>query len=234
MASNTNSTSTYYDVIVNRAAKKAGVQVNPTGSPSINGPTEAQIYNNEIQRIKGTFWCQTGGWSKLPDNGKTGCLRTAAATMASINSGINVTPNDTEDSLSSIKVNGTKYDWKDGGAYSSQSGAAQGITLYDFNSESAMINAINNELKNNRAVVVKTTVSGQHWVTVTGTKNGKPATSFSDLVGVDPWYNGGNANNPSTATGTGANNSTYSGVITLSSVPNQKAHSDYKIFTFKV
>lgn len=88
-------------------------------------------------------------------------------------------------------------------------------------------------MKNNRTVVVKTTVAGTHWVTVTGTKNGKPATSFDDFIGVDPWYNGNNENNPSPGTGTNSSSNKFSGVITLSSVSNQNLHSDYRMYTFR-
>lgn len=89
------------------------------------------------------------------------------------------------------------------------------------------------ELANGRSVLVKTTVGGEHWVTVTGTVDGNPANSFDDFVGVDPWYNAGNPNNPPPSTGDGAASSNRAGVITLSDVINQNLHPDYRIITYK-
>ena len=230
----TNSTSNYYDVIINRCAKKAGVSVSSTGTPHINSASEGKAYNDELNRIKGAFWCQTGGWSNLAGDGSSECMRTAMATMVSINSGYTVTPNDTGSAATSVTVNGVKINRNNNETtYDSINGAKAGLTLYDIGSEDKLIDAINNELMNNRSVVVKTTKSGEHWVTVTGTKNGKPATSFDDFIGVDPWYNGGNKNNPSTSSGTGSDRSDYSGVITLSSVSGQNLHSQYRILTYK-
>lgn len=226
-------TSKYYNVITNICAKKAGVSVSASGTPNINSGIESTAYNKELNRIQGAFWCQTGGWSNLNGNGSSECMRTALATMVSINSGGTVTPDDTGDGAMSVTVGGTKVSREDGGTYNLSAGADSGFSIYSFNSAADIINAINNELKNDRSVVVKTTVSGMHWVTVTGTKNGKPATSFSDFIGVDPWYNGNNENNPSPGSGSGATRKDLSGVITLSSVSGQNLHSDYKILTYR-
>ena len=84
---------------------------------------------------------------------------------------------------------------------------------------------VNNELANDRSVVVKTDYSGEHWVTVTGTVTGQKATQFSDLKGIDPWYNG---------TGNGSfynNNPQYSGIFQLSQNENQTFHGDYAVMT---
>lgn len=233
----TSSTSSgvYMDVIVQRAAKKASVSLSSSGKPNINSGWESNAYYGEINRIKGAFWCQTGGWSNLPDGGQ--CARTAAATMASINSGYTVTPNDTTGDLSgltAVSVNRTtiNYDYN-ASTYSISEGPVQGLKLYNCGSKEGTIAAINNELKNGRSVLVKTTVSGEHWVTVTGTLDGKPASQFSDFVGVDPWYNGSNPNNPSQGTGSGATNPNRAGVIQLSDVTNQNLHSSYRIITYK-
>lgn len=224
----------YLDTVIMRAAKKAGVGVGSNGVPRINSSTQASIYNAEMSRIKGTFWCQTGGWEELPDSDQ--CGRTAAATMASINSGYTVTPNDTTGNaygLTGIKVNGREIELNDNaGTYNVNAGPKAGLNKYNCGSESGVIAAINNELKNGRSVLVKTTVSGRHWVTVTGTLNGKPAESFDDFVGVDPWYNGSNPNNPLPGTGSGSTNADRAGIIQLSDVSNQNLHSDYVIITY--
>lgn len=235
----TNSTNTpnvCLDTIKRAAAKKAGISLSSTGVPSINGGTAASLYFGEISRINNCFYCQTGGWSKFPNNGKSCCARTAAATMASINSGYTVTPDDTtgtSDYLTGITVNGSEKPWKSMGTYSTSTGAASGLCHYSCGSEDGVIAAINNELKAGRSVMVKTTVSGQHWVTVTGTKDGNYADSFDDFVGIDPWYNGNNPGNLSTGIGSGATNANRAGVIQLSDVTNQNLHSDYSIITFK-
>lgn len=64
---------------------------------------------------------------------------------------------------------------------------------------------INNELANDRSIVVKTDYSGVHWVTVTGTVTGQKATQFSD-----PRYNG---------------------IFQLSQNSNQTFHGDYAVMT---
>lgn len=154
------------DTIKRAAAKKAGISLSPSGSPSINGGTEARLYFGEISRINNCFYCQTGGWSALSGDGSNACGRTAAATMVSINSGITVTPNDTcgsGDSLTGITVNNTTYNLKrNNSTYNVDSGAADGLNYYKCGSESGVISAINNELKAGRSVMVKTTVAGEH------------------------------------------------------------------------
>lgn len=224
----------YLDTVILRAAKKAGVEVGSNGVPRINSSTQASIYNAEMSRIKGTFWCQTGGWDF--SNPQKQCGRTAAATMASINSGYTVTPNDTignGNGLTAIKVNGREIKLNDNaGTYNVNTGPIAGLNKYNCGSEAGVVAAINNELQNGRSVLVKTTVSDGHWVTVTGTLNGKPAESFDDFVGVDPWYNGSNPNNPSTGTGSGSTNANRAGIIQLSDVSNQNLHSDYVIITY--
>jgi hypothetical protein len=158
--------------------------------------------------------------------------------MASLNTKYTVTPNDTSgtasEGLTGITVNG-KYKSFDNnaGRYNSWTGPKEGLNEYSCGSEAGVISAINNELKNGRSVLVKTTVSGGHWVTVTGTLNGKEAKSFSDFKGVDPWYNGNNPNNPHPGTGDYAWKDNRAGEIQLSDVTNQKIHSDYKIITYK-
>lgn len=227
-----NGTSNYYDVIINRAAMKAGISVSSAGYPQITGNNEARIYGEEITRIRGTFWCQTGGWG-FANEGKSSCMRTAAATLVSINSGVTVKPTDVASDVSSIKINGVTHN-RNGNktSYNYSSGADTGLTLYDLNNQTDLINAVNNELKNNRAVMVKTTTSKgyEHWVTITGTKNGKPAASYNDLVGVDPWYNGGNSHNPQPGI-EDSSSSNYSGVFTVSDI--RSLNMEYKIMTYR-
>lgn len=82
----------------------------------------------------------------------------------------------------------------------------------------------------------------EHWVTVTGTVDGKPATSFDDLVGVDPWYNGNNtAHGGSVGIGGDACNASKSGVISLNKTclgfmetTGDKFPDGYRIVTFNV
>ena len=236
----------YYNVIVNRAAKMAGVSVGANGEPRINGEYDYKSYQAALTSIQGTFWCQTGGWSNLSGDGSRECARTASATMASINSGFVVTPNDTGSQMTSVSANGTVYQRTGGYAhnYNTVNGAAQGFHAYGFANTSDLLAAINTELSQNRSVAVKVTTNtgSEHWVTVTGTVDGKPANSFSDLKGVDPWYNGNNtANGGSVGTGSGACNSSKSGVISLSTTcsgfrytSGDNYPSGYRMVTFNI
>lgn len=227
-------TNSFCNVVVSRAAKNAGISVDANGSPIINSAAASKKYLSALNKIESTYWCQTGGWSNLSGDGRTECARTATATMASINSNSIVTPNDTQSQVLGVTVNNKTYSRNTGGSYNITSGAGNGLYSYDLSSSKDLINAVNNELMNNRSVVVKTTVAGEHWVTVTGTKNGKPAKSFDDFIGIDPWYNGSNPENASSSTGNGSTRADRSGVISLSTVTNQNLHSEYKMFTFKI
>lgn len=233
----TSSTNVYYDTIKAAAAKKAAVTLSSSGSPNINSGYEAKRYSDEISRINNCFYCQTGGWSALSGDGSSECCRTAVATMASINSGYTVTPNNTtgnSNGLTGMNVNGKNVTLtKASKQYNITSGPASGLNMYSCGSEEGVVDAINNELSNGRSVLVKTTVGGEHWVTVTGTLNGKPAGTFEDFVGVDPWYNGNNPGNMSTGTGSYSTNPSRAGVIQLSDVKNQNLHSNYSIVTYK-
>lgn len=230
----TNSTNTpnvCLDVIKRAAAKKAGISLSHSGVPNINNSLEAHLYFEEMFRINNCFYSQSGGrWNGLAENSIDGCERTAAATMVSINSGYTVTPNDT---IGPIVVNWSENTRTNQGTYSTVTGAAQGLCEYSCGSESGVIAAINNELKAGRSVMVKTTVHEEHWVTVTGTIDGKYANPFEDFVGIDPWYNVDNDGNPSTGTGSGATNDNRAGVIQLSDVKGQKLSDEYRIITFK-
>lgn len=215
-------------------------------APSIETASASNTVSYYNVYIEGTFWCQTGGWSGLSGDGSTECARTASATMASINSGSIVTPNDTGAAMTSVTVDGSVYAISGGYAhnYSTVNGAAQGFHSYGFSSQSDLLSAINTELSQNRSVAVKVTTNTgvQHWVTVTGTQDGKPAESFSDLMGVDPWYNGNNtANGGSTGTGNGACTASKSGVIALSTTcsgfrysQNDNYPAGYRMVTFNV
>lgn len=225
----------YYDVLLNRAARKAGVTVSAyTGEPRITGAHTAIAYYMEKMRFENAFWCQTGGWSELPNDGQ--CARTAAATMASINTDYTVTPNETTgdiNGLSGIYIDGKYYKYSnEGRKYNINSGADIGLNRYTYDNERDLISSVNNELALGRSVIVKTTVSGEHWVTVTGTQNGHSAVSFDDFIGVDPWYNGNNPGNCTQGTGQGSRRNDREGVIQLSKVKNQHLHSEYAIITF--
>lgn len=232
----TSSTNVCLDAIKRAAAKKAGVSLSSEGNPNINSGWESSTYYGDISRINNCFYCQTGGWTSLPDDGSNACGRTAVATMVSINSGYTVTPNDTTgngNKLTGIYVNGSNKPLTSSDAYKTSTGAGTGLCQYYCGSKNGVISAINNELKNGRSVMVKTTVNGEHWVTVTGTKDGELAESFEDFVGIDPWYNGSNPGNVSTGTGSGATKSNRAGVIQLSNVSSQNLHGDYSIITYK-
>lgn len=232
--SSTRSTISYYDVVINRAAQKAGVTVGANGVPRINNSSDAQKYQQALSDIEATYWCQTGGWEELSGDGSAECARTAIATMASINSGTILTPDDTVNDTLGMTVNEEYYSRTTYYNYDTNAGAAEGFSNYDLNSEEELIAAINNELKNNRSVVVHTNVSGGHWVTVTGTIDGQPAESFEDFIGVDPWYNGSNPNNPISGTGYNADDPNKSGVFQLSIVSGQTLNSDYRMMTFNI
>jgi len=224
----------YRDAIKLSAAKRAGISLNPnTGSPNINNSYPARRYYEEIEKMNNVFYCQTGGWN-LPDSKQ--CGRTAAATMVSINSGYTVTPDDTigdNNGLTDIMVNGAKKHLNTKGSYNLKSGAASGLNKYTCGDEKGVIDAINNELKNGRSVLVKTQVTGQHWVTITGTRDGREASSFMDFMGVDPWYNGNDPNNKSKGTGRFSDKEERAGIIQVGDVADQKVHTDYEIITYR-
>lgn len=142
------STASYYNVVVNRAAEKAGVKVSASGSPIINSQYDYNSYQSALKSIQDTYWCQTGGWSNLKDKGKSECGRTALATMASINSGTVVTPNDTGEGMVPVTVNGKPYDREGYFAhnYDTATGAGSGYYAYGFSNTSDLIDAINTEL----------------------------------------------------------------------------------------
>lgn len=222
----------YLDVITNKAAKKAGLAVNPSnGQIIVNNSYDARkvpTYQKEVNRIHSAFWCQNGGWWT---SGYGKCSRTAIATAASINTGIEVKPNEVADGCGSLGndnislTRNTKHFNVNYSQYKVNCNDA-GINYFQFKTEQDEIRAINNELKNNRCVVAKTTYGGEHWVTITGTKNGKEAEKFEDFIGVDPW-----CNNPDSPNSQGCD-----GVFELykhksSNGTNQALHSDKAIFT---
>lgn len=102
----------------------------------------------------------------------------------------------------------------------------EGFRYYQFSNSDEVLTVVNNELANDRSVVVKTNYSGEHWVTVTGTVTGQKAAQFSDLKGIDPWYNGTGNNDPFYN-----NDSRYNGIFQLSQNKNQAFHSNYAIMT---
>ena len=237
----TSSVTPNYNVIVSRAAKNAGIAIGANGEPRINSAADAKSYNAAKEAIESTYWCQTGGWDNLSGDGSTECARTASATMASINSGSVVTPNDTGAFMTSVTVDGTTYSRQNGYSqnYDVTKGAASGFSAYGFSSEDDLIDAINTELSHNRSVIVHVTTKkgSEHWVTVTGTNDGKAAESFSDLMGVDPWYNGSNTEHGGQQ-GIGDNscNESKSGVIALNTTCTgfMRADNIYGMVTFNV
>jgi hypothetical protein len=212
----------YLNVITHRAAKRAGISVGTNGQPRISGSNDYTKYNNAKRSIEETYWCQTGEWENLSGDGSQECARTALATMASINSDSVVTPNKTTANMNSVRVYGYPYPVEGGYSYNynAVNGSDIGCHTYGFKNESDLLEAINTELSQKRSVEVKVTTKAterMHWVTITGTKDGKQAKSFRDLMGVDPWYNGENiAHGGHRGTGKGSTESSNSGVIRLS------------------
>lgn len=231
----------YLNVITQKAAQAAGVSVGANGVPRINNAAQADAYNAECSRIYGAFWCQTGGW--WPDGDNTKCAPTAIATCASINLGVTITPSQVDANCNFIDGVASRTRNDDFNAtYESYEATCNntGLNYYNFSSEEDILDAINNELSKKRSVVVKTNYAGQHWVTITGTRDGAPADSFSDFIGVDPWYNGLNPNNPNNQDecqnnnggwGGNANNTSLSGIFYLTNNNNQTFHSDYAMFS---
>lgn len=178
------------------------------------------------------FWCQTGGWWENRNHtGYDRCMMTSIATMSSINTNSIVLPTDVAWDSSSVIINGAKYFRSDIDILESNYVFQNGFCLYNFNNVDDILWYINYEISHRRAVVVKTTVAGEHWVTVTGTVDGEPAECFEDFVGVDPWYNGLNVHNPHNANYSSSNNPEYSGIIRLSNVSGQTLHNHYLIVT---
>jgi hypothetical protein len=216
----------------------------------IDTEIDVPLENNENTRTPSrlsninpdVFWHQKGGWSGFPNNGFDQCARTAIATMVSINTSSIITPNDVASRCTAVTINGetekvsediygSDYDYED----FITNGTRHGFNRYAFSNESELLFAINYELNQGRAVVVMTNGSGMHWVTVTGTVDGKSATSFEDLMGIDPWFNASNQNNEN-----GGNNNTSqedenrSGIVKLyKALDTQTAfHGNLRIFTF--
>ncbi len=103
-----------------------------------------------------------------------------------------------------------------------QNNSIPSFALYKFSSMEDALYAINNELNNNRSVVVKTTYHGEHCITVTGTIDGTPALCFEDFVGIDPWYNGNGLYN---------SNPNFAGIFKLYTNANQTFYQPYTIMT---
>lgn len=222
----------YLNVVRARAAENAGVEFGANGSPVITSQYDAKAYQQAYKEIEAKFWCQTGGWWE--DEGITGsnrCSYAAIATCASINLGATVKPNEVnygcKGFLSDAVARGRK-NYSGSQYFSTCNVKAQ--KHYTFSNEKDILAAINNELSNNRSVVVKTDFAGEHWVTVTGTVDGKPAESFDDLIGVDPWCNADNPNNPTQSNYYDADNRECSGVFKLSEHEGQGFHHTYAIF----
>ena len=173
------------------------------------------------------FWCQTGGWFGEVNDGRKECARTAIATMVSLNLEMLFTPDQTIAGSTKITINGITDDegYSSGQYYDydvTNNGTHHGFNRYTFTTEQLILAAINYELSNGRVVVVHTNGAGGHWVTVTSTLTGQPATQFSDLIGIDPWFNGTSPPNPSVGSGDGSSNAEKSGVIhLLNAVKNQ-------------
>lgn len=196
------------------------------------------------------FWCQTGGWSNLDGDGSAECARTAIATMVSINTNSIFTPNETVSDSSSITIYGIKKVRNDADgdgisddidySYSDliKKGTRRGFYRYKFSSEVEILYAINYELNNGRAVVVKTNGSSykQHWVTVT--KVDSTESGFAQLYGIDPWYNGSNLSNEKTGLYDSTNLSKSGEIQLINGVKNNGNNPDfnpeYRIFTFNL
>lgn len=219
--------------IVDTIKKYGANLINQTGTASAAKPNAANSRLNNISPK--VMYCQTAGWWGNEDTGKKRCSCTAIATTASVNLGVTVKPNQvakdctsiTADSLQMSRIrmdkNGTQknivQDYYD--HYQEK-----GFRYYQFSKPEEVIEVVNNELANDRCVVVKTTYVGEHWVTVTGTVNGQKATQFSDYMGIDPWYNGTGNNDVFYN-----NDPQYNGIFNLYQNSNQTLHGDYAVMT---
>lgn len=224
-------------------AKAAGIAVDPSGNPRINGKDDFERFEsarkelaekgitNKLNNIDSSvYYCQTGGWWKdIGDTGVSNCSKTAIATSYTINTWKRAYPNDVIIKGDSIEINGKSIPRNNftGVNYEEylDDSHTKGVNYYTFTSEDYLISAINNELNEDRSVVVKTDFGSlnMHWVTITGTANGEDADRFDDYVGIDPWFNGNGEG------GLYNNSEAFSGVFNLSTT-GQNLHSDNAMF----
>ncbi|MCM1334928.1 MAG: hypothetical protein NC084_09940 [Bacteroides sp.] len=206
----------------------------------MNTVEQNKTVNSRLNNISPeVMYCQTAGWWESPIDGSNRCSYTAIATAASINLGTSIKPNQVTDGCNKFDNGSVKMDrWKKEGSLATISTVQEyydkcqekGFRYYRFSSSDKVLDVINNELANDRSIVVKTDYSGEHWVTVTGTVNGQKATQFSDLKGIDPWFNG-TGNKDASGNIIYNNNPSYSGVFQLSQNSNQTFHGDYAVMT---
>jgi len=130
---------------------------------------------------------QNGNWFK---DGSEACKATALATLASINSGTLVTP----DQVGADKNDG--YLTAPKGTVEGYAGKTLNVTVVPNDNDvtpKQQLDKIKESLRKGNAIAVEvTTKKGNvHWVVVTGTVEGcsiEDISSINDLVGIDPWY----------------------------------------------
>ncbi|MCL2086121.1 MAG: hypothetical protein FWH05_00820 [Oscillospiraceae bacterium] len=224
----------YSDVVFDKELKDE-IDEALEGHPKRKASALSTINNKGIlikDKRTDVFWSQTGGWFVAENNtGARECARTAVATMASINTKSIVKPSDVAIECKEVSINGKTHargGSMNAGAYKKEH---KGYNIFTFADETKILDAINYELNNGRAVVVKTNGRSEHWVTVIKTTTGENATKFSELMGIDPWYNGGIP--PNILVGDSSSlNAEKSGIIVIEgATPGQTDFLDYRIMT---
>ena len=165
--------------------------------------------NKNINRAD-TYYCQTGGWFENTD-GSTACMATSYATLVSLTTGKSIKPNEVENEGNDGYLDDAILTWtgNDGNTYSVKGNSTTQTTNDIWGEISDSLNS------GEKGIVIHL---GTHWVTVTGVKEGVDINNISgldDLIGIDPWYNGGNGINNHEGTGYNSSSSTYSGEIDL-------------------
>lgn len=162
------------------AAKRAGLSVDSTGMPRINGSADAKSYNVELNKIRNVSrkltckseyrYSQTGNDYGY-NNAKSSCATYALATAISMRDGKIITP---KDIVTNSSTDGHGTSWSSHGAYK-----------VDCDEQQAFL-AIDAQLSLGNPVLIHTdgkSSSGnpsEHWATVIGKQNG-------EYTIIDPW-----------------------------------------------
>ena len=138
-------------------------------------------------------------------------MATSYATLVSLTTGKSIKPNEVENEGNDGYLDDAILTWtgNDGNTYSVKGNSTTQTTNDIWGEISDSLNS------GEKGIVIHL---GTHWVTVTGVKEGVDINNISgldDLIGIDPWYNGGNGINNHEGTGYNSSSSTYSGEIDL-------------------
>ena len=162
------------------AAKRAGLSVDYTGMPSINGSADAQKYNAELNKIRNVskkLTCNSAYRYSQKDNSYgynnalASCSTYALATAISMRDGKTITP---KSIVTNSSTDGQGTSWSSHGAYK-----------VDCNEQQAFL-AIDAQLSLGNPVLIHTNGKdkfgkpSEHWATVIGKQNG-------EYTIIDPW-----------------------------------------------